>query len=317
MLKNRGTSANVRKNKKKRIEQNGSVLHDANDVENQCEVEDTKYMKHRYQRLRFIFVLLVGGTFITFTFYFLYIYLCNTKVTTARKGEEQVPIAKQETLEKVNNIYFQSSQKHKNSTNHRWSDPKLLPPLPDEDIETSRMMQTLRNRDERRGHNKRKVMGEGTGFRNHYGNGVLEWELDIDRIERDLSDELRKRPLVDYTTLEYHYIDVMYSLPPSAGDYPQLLPLGQIMKLWPQDDIDFPPKKINERLLHFDYMDPQQRAAAIEFRDSELPFKVYNVPELEAAGRKWTDEYLIEHFDHIHDVRGTCQEVSKSLGINS
>ena len=34
-----------------------------------------------------------------------------------------------------------------------------------------------------------------------------------------------------------------------------------------------------------------------KFRDVELPFKLYDIPELEAARVKWTDEYVASNFD--------------------
>ena len=35
----------------------------------------------------------------------------------------------------------------------------------------------------------------------------------------------------------------------------------------------------------------------MRYRDLELPFKVYNVPEVIKAGSKWTDEYVGSHFN--------------------
>jgi hypothetical protein len=54
--------------------------------------------------------------------------------------------------------------------------------------------------------------------------------------------------------------------------------------------------------------------AATKFRDAKLPFKLTNVPEVMAAGDKWTDEYVTKQFDNISGKRdfpsskGSCQE---------
>ena len=43
----------------------------------------------------------------------------------------------------------------------------------------------------------------------------------------------------------------------------------------------------------------------------ELPFKVYNVPEVKAAGLKWTDEYVAANFNGKSDIpesKGACQQ---------
>ena len=53
----------------------------------------------------------------------------------------------------------------------------------------------------------------------------------------------------------------------------------------------------------------------MKYRDSELPFKVYNVPELEAARMKWTDKYLSSYFDQDNDngVPPSDSTVSQSV----
>jgi hypothetical protein len=91
-----------------------------------------------------------------------------------------------------------------------------------------------------------------------------------------------------------------------------------LMKRWPQDELDEPPSPIVERLMHFDFTDPEQQAMALKYRKAELPFKVTNVPEVVAAGLKWTDDYIATNFDgeggglfhkpKIPRSKGNCQE---------
>jgi len=107
----------------------------------------------------------------------------------------------------------------------------------------------------------------------------------------------RVNPRVDYTKLETTYPDLLFDLPDVASDYPPLEPLKDILTRWPQDELDNPYMPFEEKLLHFDFMDPVQREAAIKFRDNNLPFKVYNVPELSRAGEKWIDDdYIADSF---------------------
>ena len=47
----------------------------------------------------------------------------------------------------------------------------------------------------------------------------------------------------------------------------------------------------------------------MRYRDLELPFKVYNVPEVIKAGSKWTDEYVGSHFN------GKVSGVPSSNGV--
>ena len=189
---------------------------------------------------------------------------------------------------------------------YRFSDRRMLPPLPGENEDISLMMETLENAIKSSRRNKPE------GFRRSYGDKRMDWENDAELYDSDQGPNKRKAPFVDYTALEYTYVDLLHE-PPAEGGYPVLKPLGEIMDYWPQDDLDYPPPKFKEQLLHFDYMDPEQREAALRFRDRELPFKVYNVPELHEANKKWTDDYLSEHFDGIHDMHGQCQEVRTFL----
>jgi hypothetical protein len=128
-------------------------------------------------------------------------------------------------------------------------------------------------------------------------------------------------PTLDYTQHDYIYPEPAW-IPPPFTQYPPLLPLQDILHTWPQDEYDHPPTPFRERLFHFDYNNPQHLQAAIRFRDLELPFKVYNVPELITAGNKWTLEYLSSHFDSDKDkettpnkVSGYCEEVCSTRNI--
>mmetsp|Transcript_22879 Transcript_22879/g.55155 ORF Transcript_22879/g.55155 Transcript_22879/m.55155 type:complete len:341 (+) Transcript_22879:82-1104(+) len=89
--------------------------------------------------------------------------------------------------------------------------------------------------------------------------------------------------------------------------------MSSIFETWGQDHLDSPPDTLIEVLQHFDYQDPEQLEAAIKYRDLELPFKVYNVPELKVANSKWTDDYVASHFngdnkDGMPESEGMCQQ---------
>ena len=122
-------------------------------------------------------------------------------------------------------------------------------------------------------------------------------------------------PKVDYTKHTYEYPKLMDE-PPAKGGYPQLETLGDMFQRWPQNNLDEPPTPFVERLLHFNYSNPEERAAALKFRQAELPFKLYDVPEVTAAGIQWTDDYVSQHFDTPHSFlsggpprsQGKCQE---------
>jgi hypothetical protein len=80
-------------------------------------------------------------------------------------------------------------------------------------------------------------------------------------------------------------------LPAPTSTYPQYQSLLTIVKNWSPDDPDLPPR-FTETLMHFNYSDPVERSYAEKFRDAEVPFKVYGVPEFNAVAGLWTDDYL-------------------------
>jgi hypothetical protein len=130
--------------------------------------------------------------------------------------------------------------------------------------------------------------------------GIMSWEVE---------DAARKktglRPnFIDYTKHSFDYPEKLMEPPARLGEYPKLLPLKDIMNIWPQDELDNPPNTIKEELIHFDYTNPQDLKAAQKFRDAKLPFKLINVPEVVAAGAKWTDEYVAKNFDGGYDTTG-------------
>ena len=198
---------------------------------------------------------------------------------------------------------------------YKWIDVKQLPPLPGQEdmIDRSILEGGLGRRPDKRSAKDFRVR--------HAGEPPMPWESEADddgvrrhTATRSDTDSIRPKdeskdhhhdgrgitggssPRVDYTSIEYTYPPALPE-PPVEGGYPFLEPLGTLMTRWPQDDIDNPPQPFVERLQHFDYNNPEQVTMALKFRDAELPFKVYNVPEVVAAGKKWTDEYVSSQFD--------------------
>ena len=87
--------------------------------------------------------------------------------------------------------------------------------------------------------------------------------------------------------------DITYPkiLPEPTENYPQYSNLLQLVTDWNPDDPDVPETFV-ETLQHFDYSDPKQRAMAAKFRNAELPFKVFNVPDINKVSELWSLDYL-------------------------
>ena len=79
----------------------------------------------------------------------------------------------------------------------------------------------------------------------------------------------------------------------SPSNYPKYRPLLEILESWNPDIADQPDRFV-ETLQHFNYSDPHERRIAETYRDAEVPFKVYDVPEFEKARLKWTKSYLTD-----------------------
>jgi hypothetical protein len=90
--------------------------------------------------------------------------------------------------------------------------------------------------------------------------------------------------------------------------YPKQLyqPLLSLIEAWNPDNPD-PPAVFHETLPHFNYSDPVERTMAAAYRDAEVPFKLYDIPEFIKTSHLWTDEYLVKAL-HEHGE----QHVEKS-----
>jgi len=78
---------------------------------------------------------------------------------------------------------------------------------------------------------------------------------------------------------------------PGESSYPQYTPLLDVIKSW-NPDVAEPPERFVETLQHFNYSDPYERKLAEEYRNAEVPFKLYDVPNIDQVRLKWNKQYL-------------------------
>ena len=81
-------------------------------------------------------------------------------------------------------------------------------------------------------------------------------------------------------------------------DYPRTYPMSTVTDNWNTDSTIIPEFHYDS-LCHFDYQNATQLAQAYTYRSAELPFIVYNVPEVDNVVRKWSD------VDYIHQKLGS------------
>lgn len=85
--------------------------------------------------------------------------------------------------------------------------------------------------------------------------------------------------------------------PYTSSKYPIYEPLLDIVRRWNPDDPDQPDRFV-ETLQHFNYSDPHERLMAEKYREAEVPFKLYDVSELEQTRLLWTKSYLSKQLQH-------------------
>lgn len=98
------------------------------------------------------------------------------------------------------------------------------------------------------------------------------------------------------SSVHYGY-DVI--LPKPSGDAPkvQLEPLIDIVTRWNPDDVENIPYPFHEKLMVFNYSNPEERVMMKKWQSVELPFKIFNIPNVNEVVDKWTDEYLSRALD--------------------
>ena len=83
------------------------------------------------------------------------------------------------------------------------------------------------------------------------------------------------------------------------NDYsPKYSSLLDILTTWNPDNAD-PPPSFQETIPHFNYSDTYERSVAELYRDREIPFKLYNIPDLALVSRRWSNIYLMEQMKNV------------------
>ncbi len=76
------------------------------------------------------------------------------------------------------------------------------------------------------------------------------------------------------------------------SDYPKAFNMLDILKNWNTDNTEIPSYHYDS-LCHFNYLNATEVSIALTYRERELPFVMYNIPELDNVVKKWNDlDYL-------------------------
>lgn len=94
----------------------------------------------------------------------------------------------------------------------------------------------------------------------------------------------------------------------NVNNYPALYPLGELLSKWPSTTLHADrwnqslahPRRGSSGLYRFNFQNATERQLAFQLRDLELPFIVYNVPELQkAAVTEFTLSNLLSRFGRL------------------
>jgi hypothetical protein len=91
--------------------------------------------------------------------------------------------------------------------------------------------------------------------------------------------------------------------------YPRAYSAVDIVNNWNPDNTEIPAQHY-DTLCHFNFQVKEQLALAFEYRNAELPFIVYNVPEIDEVVKKWSD------MDYLHSKLGSRKYRSETSKDN-
>lgn len=83
--------------------------------------------------------------------------------------------------------------------------------------------------------------------------------------------------------------------------YPQFSSMYSILQLWDPDVIE-KPKDFTETLIHLNFSNITERMMAKSYRDLDVPFKIFDVPDLDRTTAKWTKKYLSQMLKREYQV---------------
>lgn len=108
----------------------------------------------------------------------------------------------------------------------------------------------------------------------------------LDHIYRNV--ELRKQESMVYSRTGSKFFDLPHC--PDDPSMPPEHPIVDLLDNWNPDDVRVPPRHYST-LCRLDFQ--KDHAKALRYRDAEVPFIVYNIPDLQATSDKWArPDYL-------------------------
>lgn len=129
-------------------------------------------------------------------------------------------------------------------------------------------------------------------------------ELDVELPPYTLSKRSYYRMLPNYnveTTLPSRNIEDL------SNDYPKYSPLGKILENWLPNDTSADHWKLSsyhpsqpKSIYRLNYQNASEMEIALALRDRDLPYILYNVPELDQAAKtEFTLASLVKHFGKV------------------
>jgi len=152
---------------------------------------------------------------------------------------------------------------------------------------------------------------------------IMKWQQEWHAILQH--KEMQRGPVVDYADkTKYIYPKLTKEMITSFGNgqmpsldvYPQVRPLREFIEDWHQDDDMY--GTIHETVYRFNASNVDELRAAEQFRKHELPFVMYDVPEMnEELFQKWSnDEYIANGIQEMIDKKIPHSRAALGLSNN-
>ena len=131
------------------------------------------------------------------------------------------------------------------------------------------------------------------------------------------SHALRNRDYIPWSPFSNNHKSTSYYTSPvgacghlvPGARYPPEFSVVDIVNNWNPDNTEIPAQHY-DTLCHFNYQNKEQKALALEYRNEEVPFVVYNVPEIDEVVTKWSD------MDYLHSRLGSKKYRSETSKDN-
>jgi hypothetical protein len=126
-------------------------------------------------------------------------------------------------------------------------------------------------------------------------------------IQHDINENLRQS---SNPNIHWPILSLM-----KKSNYPHKTPLLSLLERWNPNDLNIPQKFV-EVLQHFDFENLEQRRASVKYRNNNVPYKLYNISDINKASKLWNNDYILQNLKEIKVNGELINNDEKTNGYN-